>query len=313
MLWKLHVKRRSRMSLSLAAGAQTLESLILFSWPGFWKEKIWPCLGRKRFWNAFLIGSRSPRTENFSLVCFCHLWISSQFLLKIYFALVVCLFPVSMVTTWTEKSKQLCKLGAEREAKVKRVLDQRGVVCNIGHQIWVPVLKLQGKCLLHPVAVCVGTKVRFMRWTLAATSCVGSLVTRQLTRGKVVCEGNLGLGRECDFCISPTVEIYVNDFECERLVSFHNGVGRVMLDKFYGGTCCSPNGVLYVLTEECLQKLEGSRFQTVLSLESIPEDLLFVASEIFGTKEEVIYVLDNENSRILRLNPFESFRPVVVG
>jgi hypothetical protein len=86
-----------------------------------------------------------------------------------------------------------------------------------------------------------------------------------------------------------------------------------MLDKFYGGTCCSPNGVLYVLTEECLQKLEGSRFQTVLSLESIPEDLLFVASEIFGTKEEVIYVLDNENSRILRLNPFESFRPVVVG
>jgi hypothetical protein len=34
---------------------------------------------------------------------------------------------------------------------------------------------------------------------------------------------------------------------------------------------------------------------------------------MFATKEEVIYVLDSRNGRVLRFNPAESFEPVVVG
>ena len=124
------------------------------------------------------------------------------------------------------------------------------------------------------------------------------------------------LGRNCEFSISPTGEIFVADCDNERLVSFHNGVGRSVLDGWqdhFAKICCSPNGVLYVLTGEALQKLEGSRLQTVMSFESLPEDLQFAVFAMFVTKEEVIYVLDNQNKRILRLNPAESFKPVVVG
>ena len=82
-------------------------------------------------------------------VCFCNLWISSQFLLKISFVLVVCLSLLSLVTTCTEKSKTLCKLSAEREPKVNRAFDQRGVVYRIGHQIWVPAQNFHcNKCFL---------------------------------------------------------------------------------------------------------------------------------------------------------------------
>ena len=34
---------------------------------------------------------------------------------------------------------------------------------------------------------------------------------------------------------------------------------------------------------------------------------------MFATKEEVIYILDDKNHRILRFNPTESFKPFVVG
>ena len=70
-----------------------------------------------------------------------------------------------------------------------------------------------------------------------------------------------------------------------------------------------PNGVLYVLTSEALQKLEGSRLQTVFA--DLPEDLDFSAAAMFATKEEVIYI--SWNGRVLRFNPAESFEPVVVG
>ena len=76
---------------------------------------------------------------------------------------------------------------------------------------------------------------------------------------------------------------------------------------------CSPNGVLYVVTDKALQKLEGSRLQTVVTIKSLPEDLQFSAFAMFVTKEEVIYILDDKNHRILRFNPTESFKPFVVG
>ena len=118
-----------------------------------------------------------------------------------------------------------------------------------------------------------------------------------------------------DLSISPTGEIFAADFANERLVSFHNGVGRIVLDELPlgGRLCCSPNGVLYVLTDEALQKFEGSRLQTVMTLESLPENLRFHSTAMFVTKDEVIYVLDRNNNRILRFNPAESFEPVVVG
>ena len=122
------------------------------------------------------------------------------------------------------------------------------------------------------------------------------------------------LGTDCDFAISPTGEIFVADVDKQRLLGFHNGVGRLVLDEFHGKTiCCSPNGVLYVLTCEALQKLEGSRLQTVKAFADLPEDFDFGAHAMFATKEEVIYVLDHKNHRILRFNPAESFEPVVVG
>ena len=77
--------------------------------------------------------------------------------------------------------------------------------------------------------------------------------------------------------------------------------------------CCSPNGVLYVLTSEALQKLEGSRLQTVMTFETLPADLKFVPHAVFATKKEVIYILDCDNNRIIRFSPAESFKPVVVG
>ena len=127
------------------------------------------------------------------------------------------------------------------------------------------------------------------------------------------------LGTECDFSdlsVSPTGEIFVADLENDRLVGFQNGIGRVVLDELDEDDtiCCSPNGVLYVLTSEALQKLEGSRLQTVKAFADLAEDFFdFEADAMFVTKEEVIYVLDDKNHRVLRFNPAESFKPVVVG
>ena len=123
------------------------------------------------------------------------------------------------------------------------------------------------------------------------------------------------LGADCDFAIAPTGEIFVGDSDNERLVSFHNGIGRLVLDGLQecANMCCSPNGVLYVLTSEALQKLEGSRLQTVMTFETLPADLKFVPHAVFATKKEVIYILDCDNNRIIRFSPAESFKPVVVG
>ena len=125
------------------------------------------------------------------------------------------------------------------------------------------------------------------------------------------------VGRDCDFCdlsVSPTGDIFVVDQENDRLVGFQNGIGRLVLDDFHGHLiCCSPNGVLYVLTAEALQKLEASRLQAVVTFESLPENLQFHSAAMFVTKDEVIYILDDKNHRILRFNPTESFKPFVVG
>ena len=79
--------------------------------------------------------------------------------------------------------------------------------------------------------------------------------------------------------------------------------------------------MLYLLPAggRVVQKLVGSTPQTVIAAGDLPAELQFVALDICVTKDEVIYVLDvhDENGhdidRILRINPSESLKPVVVG
>ena len=134
-------------------------------------------------------------------------------------------------------------------------------------------------------------------------------------RQRATVTGINNLGRFRDLAIAPTGEIFVADYVNRRLLSVHNGVAGLVLDDLQDGEqmCCSPNGVLYVLTAQALQKLEGSRLQTVKALADFPEDLEFLATAMFVTKEEIIYILDNKNNRVLRFNTAESFKPVVVG
>eukprot|EP00435_Cladocopium_sp_Y103_P054973 s521_g18.t1 len=107
------------------------------------------------------------------------------------------------------------------------------------------------------------------------------------------------LGYCAGLSISPSGDIFVTDYWNQRALF------------------CSPNGVLYVASVDgrTLQKLVGSTLQTLLASESLPEDLQFEARQVFVTKEEVIYLVDNLNGnhRILHINPAESLEPAVVG
>ena len=123
------------------------------------------------------------------------------------------------------------------------------------------------------------------------------------------------LERDCYVAISPAGEVFAADFANARLVSFHNGSGRLVLENiFLNALFCSPSGVIYLLEDFCVvKKLVGSTLQTVIDFNSLPAKQQFWPIELFVTKDEVIYLNDNENSRIVRMNPAESFKPVVVG
>eukprot|EP00435_Cladocopium_sp_Y103_P018335 s2615_g4.t1 len=108
-----------------------------------------------------------------------------------------------------------------------------------------------------------------------------------------------------DLAIMPTGEIFVGDRGYEkRLVCFQNGSGRLVLDDVDAvAVCSSPNGVLYLLTSSALQKLVGYELQTVMNRHNLPEHLDFCSHAMFVTKDEVIYIVDCLNDRILRFNP----------
>ena len=126
------------------------------------------------------------------------------------------------------------------------------------------------------------------------------------------------LGSCCDLAISPSGEMFVSDWKDRKLLRFLNGSGDLVVGNadatalFY-----SRSGVLYVLSQfgRTVQKLVGSALETVIASESLSADMQFEAHEIFVTKEEVIYLLDNlnNNRRILCINPAESLEPVVLG
>ena len=127
------------------------------------------------------------------------------------------------------------------------------------------------------------------------------------------------LGFFCYLAISPSGEVFVSDWKNRRLLRFQNGSGDVVVDNadISGPLFCSPNGVLYALSQKgrAVAKLVGSTLETVIAFESLPPDMQFSAYRVFVTKEEVIYLLDNLNGskRILCINPAESLEPVVVG
>ena len=63
----------------------------------------------------------------------------------------------------------------------------------------------------------------------------------------------------------------------------------------------SPNGGLYVVSQrgDEVQKLVGSRLQTVIASDSLAADMKFQSCSMFVTKEKVIYLRDNLKHRIL--------------
>ena len=139
---------------------------------------------------------------------------------------------------------------------------------------------------------------------------------REIVGGGAAVAGSSG-GCWCsEVTISPTGEIFVADHTNQRIVSFQNGSGRVVLDEIdLNSQSCSPTGVLYVLRSSgrVVQKLVGSTLQTVIDAETLAADLQFKGIAIAVTKEEVIYLHDHASSRILRIDPAEPLKPSVVG
>ena len=128
------------------------------------------------------------------------------------------------------------------------------------------------------------------------------------------------LGGTCHLSILPSGEMFVSDCKNRRLLRFQNGSGDVVVGNTDADILfCSPNGMLYVLSgsqeSRKVQKVVGSRLETVIASENLPEDMQFEACGICVTKEEVIYISDNfeGNRRILCINPAVSLEPVVVG
>ena len=130
--------------------------------------------------------------------------------------------------------------------------------------------------------------------------------------------GITDLGQYCDLAVSPTGEIFVRDYDNDRIVRFEDGCGHLVCSGIHGsdGLFCSPHRVIYVAVDGTEQgkvkKLVGSTLETVIDSKNLPQDLQFEARAVFVTKDEVIYITDELN-RILRINPEESLEPDVVG
>eukprot|EP00438_Fugacium_kawagutii_P016565 Skav227393 [mRNA] locus=scaffold3215:126807:128498:- [translate_table: standard] len=124
------------------------------------------------------------------------------------------------------------------------------------------------------------------------------------------------LGPNCKLSLCPEGRIFVVDFDNHRrLVSFENGTGTVVLtDANVRSVSCAPSGAIYVLTQggAAVEKLVGKRLEPLISTENMPAELQFNACDLFVTKDEVIYLADMANSRVLRMKPGEA-EPVVVG
>jgi len=95
------------------------------------------------------------------------------------------------------------------------------------------------------------------------------------------------------------------DSKDAQLLIFQDGVGKVLLNvQQLQDVCCSPNGVIYVLDAggTRVQKVDGSRLIPIVDSKDLPEERAFDADAgyIFASKQEVLYISDCENKRILR-------------
>ena len=143
------------------------------------REDLCVSLGKRQCWRDCWIGSKSQRTEMLPWACCCNMWISNQFRLRICFDLAVSPFLVQLMMICSVKLMKPCEFGNGRELKAHQFFNQRGAVCNIGHQIWVPALTLQGpseKWALYPATPCGGMEVLFMPQTSTVESFVWNLV-----------------------------------------------------------------------------------------------------------------------------------------
>ena len=107
---------------------------------------------------------------------------------------------------------------------------------------------------------------------------------------------------------SPSGEILVDDFGNDRcrLVKLEHGHGRVLIEQ-PGVPFFSPNGVLYVLkSKQVVQRLDGATLRPVMNSDDLPEGQQFEASRAVATKDEVIFLSDMLNNRIVRFRPGES-------
>ena len=103
--------------------------------------------------------------------------------------------------------------------------------------------------------------------------------------------------------VSPAGEVFVISSPGAQLLSFQDGVGKVLL----GGIdqplrlCGSPNGVLYLVDKwgESVQKLEGSAWTPLLSRGQLPENQQEPFGSIFASEQETLYIL--QGARVLRL------------
>ncbi|CAK9083933.1 unnamed protein product [Durusdinium trenchii] len=112
--------------------------------------------------------------------------------------------------------------------------------------------------------------------------------------------------------VSPHGEVVVGDFDENRLVSFQNGTGHVLLEiSDSADMCYSPSGQLYILDDggKRVRKLLDGGLSSVIESHLCPQEK-FEGNYLFVSKEEVVYV--SSDSRILRFAPGEQAPSAVV-
>ena len=118
------------------------------------------------------------------------------------------------------------------------------------------------------------------------------------------------LGEALCVSVSPSGEILVGDFRNRRLVKFEDGRGTVLIEEkgIPGVSFFSPNGVLYIrnLYGKQVQRLDGATPRPVIASDDLPEEQRFKASCAVATKDEVFFLSDRVNKRIVRFRPGES-------
>ena len=117
--------------------------------------------------------------------------------------------------------------------------------------------------------------------------------------------------------MSPNGEMNVGHcvaYPATQLLSFQDGVGKVLINvPDLIDVCCSPNGVIYVLDDggTRVQKVEGSQLMPIVDSEELPQKHAFDSQYIFVSEQEVLYISDGENKRILRFAAGTSVPTVV--